>query len=102
MIEDARALLMTAKPGDWRQVFDHYRGLGIPKQVWFALYSVYLDSPAWAEKRTEALALAENLCAECGRDCDLQVHHMTYARVGDEEQCDLQVLCERCHRERHT
>lgn len=31
----------------------------------------------------------------------LQVHHLTYIRLGNEDLSDLQVLCLGCHRRRH-
>lgn len=31
----------------------------------------------------------------------LHVHHLTYARVGNEEPGDLRVLCFQCHQKAH-
>ena len=31
----------------------------------------------------------------------LHVHHLTYARVGNEEPGDLRVLCLQCHQKAH-
>jgi len=63
-------------------------------------YSAYLRSPKWALKRKQALARSENKCERCGLSkwtVKLEVHHLTYERLGHEDLDDLQVLCEDCH-----
>ncbi len=45
-------------------------------------------------------ALLKYTCARCGRiksAANLQVHHLTYERLGNELPSDLQVLCHACH-----
>jgi len=73
-------------------------------------YHDYIQSPQWAEKRREKLALAvhdENYwycCSEClllvPRPL-VQIHHATYERLGFELMEDLEVLCEGCHAVHH-
>jgi hypothetical protein len=76
-------------------------------------YWAYLRSPAWQQRRQAALGRADGRCEHTppvgsrdgspvhGPRCDatqgLQVHHRTYARVGNEEPEDLAVLCETHH-----
>jgi 5-methylcytosine-specific restriction endonuclease McrA len=64
-------------------------------------YLRYLNSDKWAKTRRRALERAGFRCAKCQRSKRLHVHHLTYARFGNENDEDLQVLCERCHRALH-
>jgi 5-methylcytosine-specific restriction endonuclease McrA len=67
-------------------------------------YEDYINSPAWTKKRTEKMIEAKYKCEECGAsrmDIYLQVHHLSYDRLGREEMRDLLVLCENCHKKKH-
>lgn len=62
----------------------------------------YMRSAAWRRRRELAIRRASFRCATCGRlrfDArGLQVHHVTYDRLGCERDADLMVLCRRCHK----
>jgi 5-methylcytosine-specific restriction endonuclease McrA len=60
-------------------------------------YRAYLASPAWAELRRLVLIRDNHRCIACGRTSDLEVHHLTYARMGREPLSDLITLCHPCH-----
>ncbi len=65
-------------------------------------YVAYIDSDEWREFRRRALDYYGNVCAKCGRSGDdvvLQVHHLTYVRLGQEEIGDVTVLCIPHHKE---
>lgn len=64
-------------------------------------YQEYLESPEWAVKKEEALRRAGHKCEKCSGDKKLQVHHLSYDRLGDELPEDLQSLCVICHRQAH-
>lgn len=65
-------------------------------------YADYLDSPGWKLTRKEALVRAGFKCQSCGvSDIGLEVHHLTYERLGEELETDLMVLCDRCHERAH-
>ena len=67
-------------------------------------YRAYLRSPAWRMKRDGKLFDAEYRCERCGYDgldMPLDVHHLTYERVGNERDSDLIVLCRSCHEMEH-
>jgi hypothetical protein len=64
-------------------------------------YAEYLQSAWWRERRNRSLQLAEYRCQQCGAKRDLQVHHVTYERLGAEEDGDLEVLCRGCHEGEH-
>jgi hypothetical protein len=65
-------------------------------------YSEYLRTPHWQAIRTRVLQRADGICKRChvmGRRLD--VHHLTYDRLGREREWDLRVLCDACHAAEH-
>ena len=64
-------------------------------------YKDYLRTPEWQERRDKALHQANGRCQRCGNYRDLQVHHKTYERKGEELPQDLIVLCRDCHEKEH-
>lgn len=65
-------------------------------------YKEYLQTPEWKETRKRALKRAGFSCQLCNsKDKILNVHHRTYERRGNEQNNDLIVLCEDCHRKFH-
>jgi 5-methylcytosine-specific restriction endonuclease McrA len=60
-------------------------------------YALYLLTPEWKERRREAIKRDGKKCTQCGSKQRLQVHHLTYARKGDERPSDLVTLCRACH-----
>lgn len=66
-------------------------------------YKKYLESDEWA-KRRELVASRKNFtCEKCGKRVDngYHIHHKTYKHLGNEPLCDLQFLCEDCHKLLH-
>lgn len=68
-------------------------------------YRDYLASEHWQEFRRKFL-LENDKCAKCRLprwlasivfDQDLNVHHLSYANLGQEEWEDVEPLCRRCH-----
>jgi hypothetical protein len=64
-------------------------------------YVDYLQTSWWRGLRNQALREADYRCRECGTKRDLEVHHLTYERLGDELLDDLEVLCRGCHLGEH-
>lgn len=64
-------------------------------------YAAYLRTDHWREVRDRALDYAERRCQLCYSAVDVQVHHRTYDRVGEERPADLTVLCKACHEKHH-
>lgn len=64
-------------------------------------YQKYLRSDHWLELRSAKLESADWKCEKCKRKSNLQVHHISYVRLGKELLSDLMVLCERCHEKEH-
>ena len=64
----------------------------------------YMQSKRWKQLRQEKLIEACHQCELCGTTPDkhkLDVHHLTYQRLGGELLTDLQVLCYQCHGKAH-
>ena len=63
-------------------------------------YRDYITSARWQAKRQSYFAKYGKRCQACftGRG-PIHVHHMDYARLGNEHLTDLCGLCVPCHRE---
>ncbi len=62
-------------------------------------YDEYLKTEHWQYTRRKVLADRGHQCEKCRkRGGELNVHHLTYERLGEEMPEDLQVLCRECHR----
>lgn len=64
-------------------------------------YYKYLSSAKWRKLRERVLARDGYACTECCSPDSLQVHHLTYDRVFEEELDDLVTLCDTCHGKQH-
>jgi 5-methylcytosine-specific restriction endonuclease McrA len=64
-------------------------------------YREYLKTDGWKRRRAKAIRRAKGRCEICKTKNRIQVHHLTYARLGKESPNDLQVLCDNCHRNAH-
>ena len=67
-------------------------------------YHKYIRSEEWRVKAEEAKALAGNRCQFCNRsrgEIQLEAHHRTYERLGNEQPGDITVLCRNCHQTQH-
>lgn len=60
-------------------------------------YQEYLQTDHWKTMRRRALAAAEHRCQTCNDTKNLDVHHRTYERQGEELLSDLTTLCGSCH-----
>ena len=64
-------------------------------------YEAYLQSAHWYFMLRLKRESVGNKCEICGSPHDLQVHHLTYERIGKERLEDLQVLCRYHHKKAH-
>lgn len=64
-------------------------------------YSKYLQTPEWKEIRNRKMKRAKYRCQLCSKHDKLNVHHTTYENRGNENDGDLIVLCEDCHKLYH-
>lgn len=65
-------------------------------------YGEYLLSPHWKKMRQKRIEKDKGVCALCGAASNLQVHHLTYERLGAEGDADLLTLCASCHQRVHA
>lgn len=67
----------------------------------------YLKSLKWAQMKDFVREKDNYICCQCGADMSndlyhLHTHHLTYARLGNENpESDLVLLCSKCHTEEH-
>ena len=69
---------------------------------WWSWYTEYLQTDAWREKRAQALRRDNGVCQGCLERRATQVHHLTYAHVGNELLFELIAICEECHERAHA
>lgn len=60
-------------------------------------YSAYMQSEDWRERRREWYSGGWYRCVCCWRHGRLELHHVTYRRLGRELDKDLLPLCRGCH-----
>lgn len=66
-------------------------------------YDNYISSAEWAEKRKQRMKIDHYRCCMCGKSGKLQVHHVSYDRLGHEDVFhDLCTLCPECHKLIHN
>jgi hypothetical protein len=68
--------------------------------AWWEEYTKYLSSPEWKSKRARVLIRDEYRCTAKRNGCTkhaTEVHHLTYANVGNEPLEDLTSVCRNCH-----
>lgn len=65
------------------------------------LYAEYLKSEHWQQTRERVLTFWDHSCVLCGSRTNLEVHHRSYAHVGQERLNELIVLCDTCHERHH-
>lgn len=73
------------------------RAAGTDGPTWQERYYEYLQSEEWHNKRISVLERDRHACVLSGRRDKLQIHHLTYDRVGCEELSDLVTLNKTVH-----
>lgn len=73
--------------------------IGKPKEK--VNYYEYIASKEWQRKRLARIKLDGYKCHICGSSRNLNVHHLTYERLGHEDMEDLMTLCRSCHEKVH-
>ena len=71
------------------------------KAIFMFRKDAYLKSSTWSQKRQQALQRDNYACVECGRHTDLNVHHIRYNNIFNEQSADLLTLCSDCHTALH-
>lgn len=67
------------------------------------LYTRYVkeNAPEWREKKEQVFWQRGERCEACGSRFRIDVHHLTYKRLGRERLSDLMVLCRKHHDQVH-
>ena len=73
----------------------------IPSSPRLVDYKEYLTSPRWYALRDAICRQAKYICVACGSNNQLDVHHMSYANLGNERFYELVCLCHVCHNALH-
>lgn len=90
-------LVQQAPASFWRDVFKKPMERPIRKMFYLA----YIRSTAWKLRKAERMTLANGTCECCGFASAVEVHHLSYDRLGDEALADMLALCSDCHRAQH-
>lgn len=64
-------------------------------------YEEYIKSPEWRALRVKVFRRCKGICEGCGENAAVQVHHLTYDRLGNEMLFDLVAVCLHCHERLH-
>jgi len=64
-------------------------------------YTAYIGSPAWAAFRIAYYRTHARACAACCATRYVELHHVTYERLGAERADDVVPLCLSCHEHVH-
>ena len=72
------------------------------QEKFFAVYNKHLKTDKWKNTREKVLKRASYICEGCLDSKAVEVHHLSYANVGDELLFQLVALCESCHEKCHT
>ncbi|CEF48290.1 unnamed protein product [uncultured bacterium] len=68
---------------------------------WRERYDAHIGGPAWALLRSKVFARCGGVCEGCGERRAVEVHHLTYAHLGEEYLWELRAVCARCHGRLH-
>lgn len=73
---------------------DRKRGQG---KNFSTTYTDYIAGAAWADRKKRYYSTHAKVCKACGTTQHIQLHHLTYKRLGDELDADLMPLCHKHH-----
>lgn len=90
MIEEVRSLPIHEQSIEEQQI--NYTGR----------YKLYLQSKHWKATREFIINKYDGKCELCGKEKGINIHHLTYERLGEETENDLMCLCKKCHEVLHT
>ena len=83
----------------WRDQYDAEREA--ESADFWTRHAEVMRSPEWREKCRKVWQRESGLCQGCREAKGAHVHHMTYARLGEELLTDLVLFCVPCHERYH-
>lgn len=87
--------LVARRNEQMREFYDQQRSAR--NAEWWARYEAHLASPEWQDLRQRVMERCRGLCEGCRLRRAVQVHHLTYERLGNEMLFDLAAVCLICH-----
>ena len=74
--------------------YHHFRG----RSDFADRYQQHISSPEWKRLKDRLLTQRGSKCERCGQDSvSLELHHLHYRSLGDEQPEDVELLCRDCH-----
>lgn len=65
-------------------------------------YLRHIHSDKWKLFRMRIIAKRGRRCQDCTKTRGpIDLHHLTYERLGHEREADVRLLCRKCHDKRH-
>jgi len=74
---------------------------GNPMYIPAPLKRQYLQSIEWEALKLLRLIIAKDRCECCGSTTRLELHHVTYERLTNEDIDDVRIVCRSCHQNIH-
>ena len=65
-------------------------------------YFSYIHSELWRSRASAYKLRIGYRCEHCKAMARLEIHHLSYANLGNEKDDDLIALCKSCHKEIHA
>lgn len=108
-LTDARPFDETLQAAWDERVRAFYQNRRLVEQVqreqeradWWERYTAYLKTTEWRVKRQAVMTRANNWCEGCAMRPAVQVHHLSYAHMGNEFLFELVAVCLECHTRIH-
>ena len=72
------------------------------KLLGYSSYYEYLKSDHWKNFKKYYYKYNPKICASCGSQEKLNLHHRTYKNLGRETFKDIICFCESCHNKKHN
>ncbi len=66
-----------------------------------SIHRIYIQGERWKERKEAYYKKFGKICAACFSKKCVDLHHMTYKRLGNEWDEDLVPLCRDCHKSFH-
>lgn len=71
--------------------------------TWHKEHKKELQSPQWQQRRQQYIQKHGYHCQKCGKQQDLELHHLEYTHeTGTEPDHHLMLLCDECHNHAHA
>ncbi|MFA6992227.1 MAG: hypothetical protein WC269_03020 [Candidatus Gracilibacteria bacterium] len=68
------------------------------KKVTKETYREYINSVAWKTRKKQYYSSHKKECFKCKSKKKINLHHIVYINLGNEEDEHLSPLCEKCHK----